>query len=580
MNEFGLDLGIEDGFQPINNYDSNIADMEIKAHANYLGITPEQFIAQTGLAKAGKPESIPGLAGDINPTRGFQNANHVFMTSARGIRERMPPTPFNALREMEKKVPVISAAVNTRCRQAKQFSKPSKDPKAGSPGYTIELVDIDSSPTSSEIAEMKFISEFFYCTGRTDFDGWDEREDNFPDFIQKIVRDYYTIDQIPVELQRDKSGKPVAFWALDGAHIKRVIEGGYGGHRADFDPRSYLVANDDFEKKLSQARLDLIPSDIQKIRFVQEIDGRLLAAFTRKDMIFDSHQKRTDIRYAGFGYPPIEQAITVVTAFLFGLAYNAESFNSGTIPKVALAFEQGNYTQDQLVQFQDQWLANFQGMYGAFRIPLLNGKVNAIDLMKSPRDMEYMKYLEFTGALILSIMGFDSAEIGLRFQQAQNVLSENVDSRMQFSKDRGLIDIMSQCETLCNKIMQAFGWFKYRFRFVGLTSDDRSQKLDFEAKEVQNKITVNELRAKSDMKPIKGGDIILNPTFLQNINSINQQEQQAQSGQDDSQDFPPSEGESSDYADELSDLTDEQLDEMFKARKYDPKKISMRTLIK
>lgn len=529
--------------------------MDVQDQAQFLGITPNQFLQGIGLAKADSKVSSPGVAGKPNALRGYQEP--VFdLYDARGIRERYQPISFAVLREIERKNPVVSAITNTRCRQMRPFAQKSKGDDV--PGFRISLRDIEKKPTQAEKNEMQAVEKWFLFTGRTDFEGWEEREDNLLDVMEKMARDYLIIDQIALEMRRDRKGKAVDFWCLDGATIYRTHRTGYRGSKNDFDPRSYIVIDDELEQRLVAEKIILIP-DPREIRYVQRIHDRLVAAYTRKDMIFDSMQKRSDIRFFGYGYPPLEQAMNACTAFLFSMAYNAEAFNSGTLPKIALAFKDGNFSTEQLIALQDEWISNFRGVQGPWRIPMLNRDVNVIDLAKSPRDMEYMKYLEFMGSMICSVMGIDPMEIGMRWQFAQNVLNENSGSRLQFSKDRGLNDLLGAIAEVFNKVLMFMGLAeRYKFEFTGIEPEDMKTKSDLKTQEVKTKKTVNELRAEEDLKPDPYGDIILDPTYLQYRQGKEQQEAQEQAA--------AQEQENADFMSDIEGVTDDALNDLFKAK--------------
>lgn len=536
---------------------------DVISKAQYLGLSPQQFLQGIGLMKASNNNSndngqakFPGVAGKPNALRGFLEP--VFDThTAKGVRERYQPLGFNILREIEHKNPVVSAIVNTRSKQMRPFAQESKGDDE--PGFRVVTRDTEHKPTHHEKAQCKDLMKWYQFTGRTDFLGAEEREDNLLDVMVKMARDYLTIDQVPIELRRDRGRKVVDFWCLDGATIWRTTQGGYRGQKQDFDPRSYVILDEALEKKIVDEKIALIP-DVSKIKFVQRLNGRFVAAYTYNDMIFDCLQKRTDVRFYGYGYPPLEQAMNACTAFLFGMAYNAEAFNSSTLPKIALAFKDGNFSPEQLMDLQDMWIANFQGHYGAWRIPMLNQEVNVIDLFKSPRDMEYMKYLEFMGSLICAVMNIDSQELGLRYAQAQNVLSENQSARMNFSKDRGLNDLLGAMSEVWNKVLILTDRKiaeRYKVEYTGIEPEDKEQNSKIDTESVKRDTTVNEMRAKKDMPPIEGGDVILEPTFLQNKQAAEMAQQGGMGG----------EGEVPGGAEDVfSESLDETMDEMFKAK--------------
>jgi len=540
---------------------------QVKIASDFFDVSQEDLLkyvskGDSPLQKAdgNKEKKSPGV---VLPMKGFLESQWQ-VNSSRGLREQMPPIADNLLREIERKNPIISSIINTRCRQMRAFSRRVNDDRI--PGWRIKIKDIQRTPTKAELKRIEEIEQFFTNTGRMDFDGWEEREDTIHDVMIKMAREFLTIDKVAIELRRNNRGDLLDFWLVDGATIKRVTRyGGYRGQRSDFDPRLYVSAQW-LTEKLAQLKMDMVPK-VDKIKFVQELDGHLIAAFEHKDLLFETMQSRVDIRYAGFGYSPTEQAIGVVTSFLFAMAYNSEVFNTGAIPKIGLSIEDGGFSDEQLQELQDEWIANFRGIGGMWRIPILNGKVNVVDFWKSPREMEYSKYLEFTGALICAVFGIDSSELGLRLQQATSVLSENINNKMEFSKDRALKDILGKQEDVFNKIVRICKWDDFTFHFCGLDPLDKDAEMRLMNLDVKSRKTLNEIRAENDLPKDPYGDIVLDPTYLQYRMMKEQAEQgEQQGGGEEGFDMGEEAGEDTgENADEEkgknnSDFSDEELD--------------------
>ena len=241
------------------------------------------------------------------------------------------------------------------------------------------------------------------------------------------------------EVERDRQGRAVAMWVIDGATIYPVLPGGFYGS-SSMIVSGLQTGHSALSEKIRKARLENVPP-IEQIAYVQELlygmgGGGICAAFTIKDMIYDIANDLNDVRYYKQGFSLVEKANQAVVSFINSLSYNSNGLSKGAIPKIAISMgKDSGYTQDQLEDFQDQWLANFEGVDGQWNIPLLNADAKVLPLMNSNRDMEYQAFLEFTGALTCAVMGADPAEAGLRFSQAQQVMSENSDGKQKFSKN-------------------------------------------------------------------------------------------------------------------------------------------------
>jgi hypothetical protein len=149
-------------------------------------------------------------------------------------------------------------------------------------------------------------------------------------------------------------------------------------------------------------------------------------------------------------------------------------------------------------------------------------------------------------------------------------MTENVDAKQKFSKDRGLRDILGAIENVINKVMRYCGWdTKYRFEFCGLDPKDASEMSKLAGESVRRDKTINELRAERDDKPIKYGDVILDPSWLNYVQQEKMSEQQQQQGGG-MEDFGGDEGGEDDYGldeSEKKDMTNQAIQEVMDERK-------------
>lgn len=421
--------------------------------------------------------------GSVNPGKG-EIITDEYRTGFRGLRERFYNISFDILREIARKVVVISSIQNVRCMQLRPFSFQSYNDD--DVGIRCKLKDKNAIPTKEDKIIMAEIEEFFLNCGYTDFPGSDEREDNLNDVLEMSTRELLTIDQLAISLRRNKKGKLIDFWILDGATIKRVFPNkGYMGDK--------------------------------KIKYVQEIKGRIVETFTKDDIIFYYMNRRADILTRGYGYSYIEMCIDIITAWLFGMAYNKEFFNTSSMPKGFIAFSGDKVDQSSLEELQRQWISMFRGIKGMWRTPFLQYDAKWVPISQSNKDMEYNQYLQILSAWICAVHGIDAMELGMRMNYSGSVLNENQEVRLAYSKDRGLKDLLFTHQTWLNRII-AFvpEWRDYKIVFTGTEVRDKMAELEVDEKQTQVFMTINEKRREKDMSEIKGGDIIANPTFIQN----------------------------------------------------------------
>jgi len=439
--------------------------------------------------------------GSINPPKGIFEPDPMYnhhSVDPRGLRQKYYKLTYRILRDIASKVAPVIAVHTLRTMQIRPFSFRSYN--SDETGFCVKLKDKKATPDKQEKKEIEEIEEFFLNTGFKDFQGAGEREDTIQEINEAITRELYTIDQIGISLRRNRKGKLLDFWLLDGATIVRTMKNvGFDGDK--------------------------------KIKFVQEIEGHIVETFTDNDIIFYYSNRLTDIYRKGYGFSYLEQCVDVITSWVFGMSYNKEFFNTSAQPKGILSFEDEDADQLDIEELQRQWISMFQGIKGMWKTPFLTHKAKWQNISPSNRDMEYNEYLQVLSSWIFAIHGTDAQEIGLRLNQAQNVLNENQESKIAFSKSRALRDLLFSLSTIYNKILQRVPeWDKYQLVFTGLEAKDQAAEEDVKTKAVKTRKTVNEIRAEEDDPPLEYGDIILDPQYIQYAQSQQQMKQQSEQG--------------------------------------------------
>ena len=88
--------------------------------------------------------------------------------------------------------------------------------------------------------------------------------------------------------------------------------------------------------------------------------------------------------------------------------------------------------------------------------------------------------------------------------------------KLKYSKDKGLKPLLKSFQMWLNKYIVWPLEPEFELRFVGIDdNDDQATELDQDIKKVGAFVTVNETRAKHNLEPLEGMDIILNPIASQ-----------------------------------------------------------------
>ena len=418
---------------------------------------------------------------------------------AQGVRERLLQLNFETLRRATGQLPLVNGIINTRQDQIQPFLKYAIE--EGDRGFRFEI-DHRTESYKGESVDDEEVLQLKTFIEQTGFIFDDEREDDISDYVSMMVRDTYVIDQIATEIQYNRLGEPVAFWGLDGATIARVADE-------------------------SQYR--------EGIRFVQKIDEKVYNTYRSEDLIFDYRFKRSDIRYRGYGYSPVEQCINIITTLLFGYNYIRDQLIRDRVPKGFISV-MGDVGKPELDSIRNYWYATMTGSGAQFAIPILpSGKdgvgIDFKSLSQNNKDMEYHKTMMFISSLVGAVFSIDLAELGIKTDDSTAIIGENAGPRLQASKDRGLAAMLGFIEQHINKIIRKVTK-KYRFKFVGLEQEDEEKKAKIRANQLATHRDIDEIRKEDGLEPYNQpwSKMPLNAHAVQMAMAEKQAEQMAQQG--------------------------------------------------
>jgi hypothetical protein len=164
-------------------------------------------------------------------------------------------------------------------------------------------------------------------------------------------------------------------------------------------------------------------------------------------------------------------------------------------------------------------------------------KMDFVNTQASNKDMEFNKYYEFLIKLTCAIYKIDPSEIAFPMQgssDAAPMFEGNNEARLKYSRDKGLKPLLRFYQRKLNKmIIEPWNNYlsgDYELVFQGLEAGTAEQELEADIKKIASYMTPNEIRKSKGMKDIEGGDVILNPVFVQS-------QQMAKMGGEEANDF-------------------------------------------
>ena len=433
------------------------------------------------------------------------------------------------LRAVAGKAWIINCCITHVSRKIKPFFKPvtSRNER----GFIIHK-RFETQLSKKEDKEAVRIRDFMVSTGNY----VDPSRDDLVKYAVKLLRDNLTLDQIATEIQYNKKGEPVAFFAVDAATIERVI------------PEKEKETN---------------------FRYLQIVDGMPAAGYTMDNMIFDFENPRTDIYHSMYGYSLVEQAVDLITSEINTFIYNAGNFTENKLPKGMLLLN-SDANSDVIDEMED-YIAEIMsgGPLNQWRIPIIPSGDKDAKLewkaINTNREMEFQAWLDYLSSGVMALFGCSADELGIQSQKSQAMFENGGSDRMAAAKSSLLGDLLVFFESYLNKIVSKINP-EYVLEFVGYEKDNPNTVADLDEKEVRTWKSINEKRAEKGLDPIDLGkienpaDLPMNVQLVQLFQSQNAQDDMGMGG--DMGDFGGEEGSFGEETEEVEEQLPSEMDEM------------------
>lgn len=390
---------------------------------------------------------------------------------------------YRLLKNISRNDPIIASIINTRLSQVLNFAKPA--PFATNP-YCFDFLPINLEKDKSELKERLF--KFLLKTGLFDEPG----RDNFADFLKKIIRDRLRYDQVNFEIVYNKDNLPVAFYAVDPATIRKFSE-----NDEEFKEGYYTF---------------------------QIIQGQIYEKFKYYEMSWGVFHKRTDIEAAGYGLSEIEMALHILASRIYAEEYNKYYFLQGG-SKGLLFIKKAVLSRAQMSGFQEEWHATATGYPMAHRIPVLSSPfiddIKYINIDRTNKEMEFSRWIDYCVNVLCAVFCISPQEINFPPRGLSGgggiLQSEGVyEQLIKHSRDKGLRPLLQFIENLINTyLIFPLTGETYAFVFKGLDELSTKERMDNIYRQVTSFKTVNEIRKEEGLPPLKNGDYIASPIFIQ-----------------------------------------------------------------
>jgi len=385
---------------------------------------------------------------------------------------------FETLRAMAR-VPVIGAIIQTRINQIAEFAVPQPNPYAT--GFQIVLRDPEKKATRAVKKKAREIEQWLLTCGDPEVSrGW-----TFEACIRALVRDSLSYDQGCMEVVWTRGGKIVAFIPVDATTIRRA------------KPTAEDLARGVYGK--------------QSDRYVQWINQQSRAEWDGHEMLFGIRRPRTWLVTNNYGFPELEELMRVVTNILGAETYNSNNFRHGVHAKGVLALK-AKLSPQLWRAFRREFYSLLSGSGGANRMPMIKldpdnkEELQHISFQNNNKDMEFSSWVSWLLKVATSLYGMDPAEVNFVYGnegQASTLSQRGPGERIQASKERGLRPLLRSVEGWLNTMLVHRLDEDFTLRFIGLDTVSEAERLDLDTKAVQHIETINEVRARRDLPPLK-----------------------------------------------------------------------------
>lgn len=344
------------------------------------------------------------------------------------------------------------------------------------------------------------------------------------------------------EIVSGRGRKPVAFYAVDGSTIRYATTPSVLKRMAGY---SESQVNEMWRRQMAEMNQNVFNRDQaaqpEKVKYVQVISGRVMNTYTEQEMAFAIRNPRTYLQQNNYGVAELEIMVSVVTSHLWAEEYNKRFFSTGSAPKGIIHFDisGSQVPQDQLNAFRRQWHAQVAGVWNAWKTPILAtpGKMNYQSLQMGNKQMEFTQWINYLVKLLCAIYMIDPAEINFENERVGSTGTPQFysvsEAKLKMSRDRGLQPLLRFLEADINKNLIWIIDPRYELQFVGMDARTEKDMQELRMKELQNWRTVDEVRAEDDLDPLgpeKGGDLIMNPSYITYRTQLAMQQQMSAGG--------------------------------------------------
>jgi len=439
---------------------------------------------------------VPGIDEVRGPGGPMVADPFVWALSSAAYREKPSRVGYETLRYLCHRDSILSAIFFTRIGQLMPFSRPNLDEDSEmatgrANGFRVRLKKGAGERQDATKQREEAMTKFIQNCSREDVPHREKHERGFASFLKKFVRDRLELDQPCGFIELDRIGSPRQFYAIDGATV-RVVD----------------------------------PAKSQEYDYVQVYQGKVVTRFRDEEFMFCPENITTAMKQNGYGESEAEIAMRMVQAHLGIDETNSRQFQPGSMPKGMLTLTGADINEQQLRSLEARYKAQVATFRGKHKLPLLPiSRGGRIDFIHFPQatDIEFGAFLDYIVNLCSALYRIDPVEINFPNRSGGiggggNMINSAPEAtRLTASRDKGLRTLVDFIEDCMNQelmpVLDPQGEFE--FQFTGFDRQSESDRMTLDREKSSVYMTINEVREAHGMEPIEHGDIIRDPSFMQ-----------------------------------------------------------------
>ena len=205
-----------------------------------------------------------------------------------------------------------------------------------------------------------------------------------------------------------------------------------------------------------------------------------------------------------YGLKPLDALANAVAADILRAAYNHNFFVNGAESNGIIALD--GMSKTELKKFRQWWNSAHRGVSNSHKIAAVNFPVNFVRMAITNRDMQFTEYGTELRSKIFAVFNMQPMVMGVIDAGTGKLNSQE---QMQAYKDGALKPILDKEAYVYTKeiVQEGFGFADIKIGFNEVDLADAVTQAEIDRSDASNAIlTINEIRSRRSMPPVKWGD--------------------------------------------------------------------------